>query len=205
MTRPAINPGVVDWSGENPGMYLKGSADGPFVTLISFFRVVLSPHGKGHAAFLLLDPQGAGKDASKPNVCLTDNEPLAAYLRDGFVAHFGAFRGVAGLKGCRIGPAWDFMATGDGRTTHTEWFRSHIGQVSLTWDGLGAPFIVEMPVEKSATGQHEMFSLFVEASAVRASINGKPVAGRPFPREFAGKKDSSTAFLAFSESWVRPA
>jgi hypothetical protein len=47
-----------------------------------------------------------------------------------------------------------------------------------------------------------MFSLFVESPSVRATINGKPVTGRAFPREFAGKKDSSTAFLAFSETWV---
>lgn len=40
-------PGTVDWSGENPGMYLKETQDGPFVTLLSFFRVVVSPHGRG--------------------------------------------------------------------------------------------------------------------------------------------------------------
>ena len=74
--------------------------------------------------------------------------------------------------------------------------------MSLTWEKLGAPFIVEMPKDKSATGRHEMFSLFVDCPSVRVSINGKGVAGRPFPREFAGKKDSSTAFLAFSETWV---
>jgi len=201
MTRPIINPGKVDWSGENPGMYLKETADGPFITLISFFRVVLSPHGKGHAAFMLLDPNGKGNDA-KPNVCITDNEPLAAYLRDNFVAFFGAFKGVQGLKNCRMEAGWDFMAAGDGRTTHTEWFRSNVGQVSLTWAALGAPFIVEMPKDKSATGKHEMFSLFVESPKVTATINGKSVAGKAFPREFAGKKDSSTAFLAFSETWV---
>ncbi len=48
----------------------------------------------------------------------------------------------------------------------------------------------------------EMFSLFVNASGVRVSIHGKGVAGRPFPRDVAGKA-SSTAFLAFSETWVR--
>ncbi len=202
MSRPIINPGQVDWSGENPGMYLKESADGPFVTLISFFRVVLSPHGKGHAAFMLLDPQGNGKDARKPNVCITDNEPLAIYLRDNFVAHFGAFKTAANLRATRMEAGWDFQASGDGRTTHTEWFRSTIGQVSLSWDRLGAPFIVEMPKDKSATGKHEMFSLFVESPSVRATINGNSVAGRAFAREFAGKKDSSTAFLAFSETWV---
>ena len=127
MSRPIINPGQVDWSGEHPGRYLKETADGPFVTLISFFRVVLSPHGKGHAVFMLLDPQGNGKDARKPNVCITDNEPLAAYLRDGFVSNFGAFKTAANLRATRMEPGWDFQASGDGRTTHTEWCRSAIG------------------------------------------------------------------------------
>jgi hypothetical protein len=129
MTRPAINPGKVDWSGENPGMYLKETADGPFVTLISFFRVVLSPHGK-HAAFMLLDLRASSRDPVRPNVCLTDNEPLAAYLRE--VRR--SFQCIQGATGCRAPhhPGWDFMAAGDGGTTHTEWFRSTLGQVGLT-------------------------------------------------------------------------
>lgn len=201
--RPTINPGAVDWSGENPGMYLKETADGPFVTLISFFRVVTSPHGKGHAAFILQDPRGSGKDADRPNLCITDNEPLAQYVRDGFVAKFGAFKGATGLPGVRMVPGWDFQPSGNGTTTHVEWFRSTLGQVCLTWRELSAPFMVEMPRDKSATGHHEMFSLFVDAHAVDVSINGRGVKGKPFPREFAGKSDSSTAFLAFSETWVK--
>ena len=49
MAEPIIFSGTVDWSGENPGISLKENPDGPFVTLASFFRVVLSPHGRGHA------------------------------------------------------------------------------------------------------------------------------------------------------------
>ena len=203
MTRVPINPGRVDWSGENPGMYLKESQDGAFVTLISFFRVVTSPHGKGHAAFMLLDPGGKGEDPLRPNVCLTDNEPLAEYLCRGFVSHFGAFRGVKGLDYVQYRPAWDFMPGGDGHSTHTEWFRSAIGQVNLTWSSLSEPFLVEFDQDRSATGRHEMISLFFDARRTHATINGKAVAGRPFPREFAGKKDSSTAFLAFSETWIK--
>lgn len=201
--RPAMNPGKVDWSGENPGMYLKETADGPFVTLVSFFRVVTSPHGRGHAAFILQDPHGDGRQSARPNLCITDNEPLAQYVRDGFVVNFGAFKGASGLKSCRTVPGWDFMASGDGRSVHVEWFRSTVGQVSLTWRELSAPFLVELGKDKSATGRHEMFSLFVDARAVDISINGRSeVAGKPFPREFAGKRDSSTAFLALSETWV---
>ena len=110
MARPTMNPRPVDWAGENPGMYLKARADGPFVTLVSFFRVVLSPHGKGHAAILALDPTGDGSDPARPNVCVTDNEPLAAYLRDGFAQHFLAFRGSKVLSTLKMVPGWDFVA-----------------------------------------------------------------------------------------------
>ncbi len=203
MARVPINPGAIDWSGENPGMYLKDRADGAFVSLISYFRVVHSPHGKGHAAFMLLDPYGDGRGADRPNVCLTDNEPLANYVKKGFVSFFGAFKGATGLGNVQVKPAWDFVAGGDGRSVHTEWFRSAIGQVSLSWNQLGAPFLVEFDKERSATGKHEMISLFVDSRACSATINGNPVSGKAFPREFAGKKDSSTAFLAFSETWVK--
>jgi hypothetical protein len=202
MERIPVNPGTVDWSGENPGMYLKETAEGPFVTLISFFRVVLSPRGRGHAAFIFQDPHGDGNDPRKPNVCITDNEPLARYLKDHFVAHFAAFKGVRALSHCRFEEGSGFIASGDARTTYTERFRGKGGDVSLTWEPLGDVFMVEMPKEKSVTGQHEMFSLFVNASGVRVSINGQGVAGRPVPRDMAGKA-SSTAFLAFSETWVR--
>ena len=203
MDRIPINPGRVAWSGENPGMYLKESADGPFVTLVSFFRVVLSPHGRGHAAFLFLDPHATATDAVNANVCVTDNEPLARYLKDNFLSHFAPFRGVPAVASCRFEPGRDFVATGDATKTYTERFRSERGDVSLTWEPLSDVFMVEMPKERSATGQHEMFSLFVTALGARASIHGRDVRGRPFPRDVAGKT-SSTAFLAFSETWVSP-
>lgn len=202
MERIPINPGHVDWSGENPGMYLKETADGPFVTLISFFRVVLSPHGRGHAAFLFLDPQGEGTAADRPNLCVTDNPTLARYLGEHFVKHFSAFRGVKALENYRLEPGRDFVASGDARTTYTERFRSEQGEVHLTWAPLGEAFLVEMPKALSVTGQHEMFSLFVTAAGITASVHGRKVAGKPFPREIAGK-GSSTAFLAFAETWVR--
>jgi hypothetical protein len=203
MEQTLIQPGEVDWSGENPGMYLRASAAGPFVTLISFFRVVLSPHGKGHAAFMLFDPFGDGRGADKPNLCITDNEPLAEYLRKGFVAHFGAFKGASGLERLRVVPGWDFIASGDAKSVHTEWFRSVVGQVQLTWGGLEDSYYLRLPKEKSATGKHVLLSLFVDSREAGATINGVAAPGRAFPREFAGKADASTAFLAFSETWLK--
>ena len=53
---PLLVPGQVEWSGENPGIYFKDTADGPWISLIVFFRVVLSPYGRGHALVLLEAP-----------------------------------------------------------------------------------------------------------------------------------------------------
>ena len=99
MADPIVFPGTVEWSGENPGISLKETPEGPFVALASFFRVVLSPHGRGHALVLLQSPQEAGPPAERGNFCLHDNEPLARYLVAEFVSHFGAFKVQAGLNG----------------------------------------------------------------------------------------------------------
>jgi hypothetical protein len=201
--RTPIHPGTVDWSGENPGMYLKERADGPFVTLLSFFRVVVSPHGRGHALVLLESPQ---LDTSLPealNVCVTDNEGLARWLVQNFLSSFGAFRGVPALQSMRYVPLTGAQASGDQRESYMEWVQGDGVEATLSWEQLGAPFMVELPADKSATGRHEMFSLFVEAARVTAKVNGRALRGQPVERDFAGRR-SSSAFLAFSETWVRP-
>lgn len=63
MAETILFPGRVEWSGENPGISLKEQPDGPFTVLASFFRVVLSPHGRGHALVLLQSP---GEEAPPP-------------------------------------------------------------------------------------------------------------------------------------------
>ena len=87
-------PGTVEWSGENPGISLKSDPNGPFTTLASFFRIVLSPHGRGHVLVLV---RPASEFVRTPAVCLTDNEPLARWLVQEFVTKFGAFQGIAAM------------------------------------------------------------------------------------------------------------
>ena len=41
-----ITPGVVDWTGENPGILLKNDDDS-FSAMALFFRVAWSPVGQG--------------------------------------------------------------------------------------------------------------------------------------------------------------
>jgi hypothetical protein len=120
MAEPILFPGVVEWSGENPGISLKEHADGPFVTLASFFRVVLSPFGRGHALVLLQSPQDAAPPAAQANLCLTDNERLARFLVDGFVTNFGAFKGTPGLAGLAYRKLDEVAASGDPGSVYSE-------------------------------------------------------------------------------------
>lgn len=202
MADPIVFPGTVDWSGENPGISLKETLDGPFVTLASFFRVVLSPHGRGHALVLLQSPQDASPPAERGNFCCHDNEALARYLVDGFVAHFGAFKGQAGLGGLVYRPLDRALASGDPASSYSETVMAGDLTVRLTWSGLGQPFCFALPPDQSATGRHHMPSLFVGCRDATVAVNGRVLPGKPVPREIAGQT-ITTAMLAFSETWIR--
>ena len=197
-----FNRGTVDWSGDNPGIYLKESADGPYVTLMVYFRIVLSPHGPGNAMLLIGDPQGKGS-AGAPNVFLGNNDKLSHYLFDNFCRKFGVFRGLPGMDTVAFKPLDSVTEHGD-RHSYAVDLKSGKDQVALRWGDLQAPFAADVLPARSATGHHEMYSCFVESRDASIALNGSRLKGRPFPRDFMGRPTSS-AFLAFSETWVRGA
>ncbi|MBU8537128.1 hypothetical protein [Falsiroseomonas tokyonensis] len=198
MSQTLLFPGEVEWSGENPGISLKTDPAGPFTTLASFFRVVLSPHGRGLALVLLQAPQAEDEG----NVCLTDNEPLARWLVANYVAHFGAWRGLAGLRSLRYRPLDSVATGGDASTDYSETVTAGPLTVALEWSGLGKPFCFALPPAQSATGRHHMPTVFVGCETATVTVNGQRRPGAPIPREIAGQR-ISTAMLAFSETWIR--
>jgi hypothetical protein len=202
MADAIVFPGTVEWSGENPGISLKESPDGPFVALASFFRVVLSPHGRGHALVLAQAPHEAAPSAERANVVLTDNEPLARYLVAGFLSHFAAWKALPALSGLQYRKLDSVVTSGDSTTSYSETVKAGDMTVTLTWSGLGQPFCFALPPDKSATGAHTMPSLFVGSQDASITVNGRRLSGKPAPREIAGHT-ITTAMLAFSETWLK--
>ncbi len=199
----AINfNGKVEWSGENPGISLKDNSEGPWTNLASFFRVVLSPYGRGHALVLLQSPNDANPPAGRPNVCFHDNEELARYLVKDFVSYFGAYRGLPSLANLTYRTLDSAIASGDPASTYVETVKAGDTTVTLTWSGLGKPFCFALPPDKSATGKHHMPSLFVGCEDASITVNGVALSGKPIPRDMAGHT-ITTAMLAFSETWIR--
>ena len=201
--RIPIYRGKIDWAGENPGMFLRETADGPFITMMVFFRIVISKFGRGTVLVLVEDSDRANPPDDVCNIVLADNDPLARYLVDEFCTQFGAFRGIAALDGLRYLPLTEAATSGDGLSSYKETLKSNEMTVELNWNDLGEPFAVELPTDRSATGRHEMFSMFVESHDASILVDGRRLAGKAFPRDFQGRETSS-AFLAFCEAWLLP-
>ncbi len=204
MTRVSINPGRVDWSGENPGIYLKTDPDGDYTALALFFRVVLSPYGRGHAAIVLGAPDEAKGWPHVPNFIMTDNQRMMRWIVEDWVTKMPTFVGRSGL------PAMSWLdagsverRAGDLKTSYSEILRGSGVTLEMKWQDMGPPLPVEVTKENSATKEHEMYSVFLEAKQAGIIINGTPLPGAVGDRQFFGRT-MSTAFLAFSETWVTP-
>ncbi len=197
------NPSKVEWSGDNPGIYLKEDPDGDWTALGIFFRVALSPHGAGTTMIVLEKPNEATGYPDANNICLTDNEPLTEYLIRDFMSKFPSFRGREGLGSMTYLPIDEVTTKGDLRDYRSESVISKDLEVVMTWRDLQEPFAAEVAVEISATGEHEMYSVFLEAKSAEISVNGQKFSGQITTRNFLGR-EMSTAFLAISETWLTP-
>jgi hypothetical protein len=205
MKRTSVNPGRVEWSGENPGIYLKTDNKGDYTTLALFFRVVLSRKGRGTAALVLGAPDENKGWPEVPNFILTDNQQMMRWILDGWVTKMPTFKGRAGLSGMSwLGLDSCARRPTDLKKEYTEVLNGSGLQLEMHWRELGEPIPVELNRENSATGKHEMYSVFQEAQQADIVINGTALPGGVSGREFFGRP-MSTAFLAFSETWVTPA
>lgn len=87
-----VRTGKVDWTGDNPPIYLKLDPAGDWSTLALFFRINASDYGRGHMTLVLEDPYSKIGVENPTRLCYTDNAPLARYLINDFVRKFGLFR-----------------------------------------------------------------------------------------------------------------
>ena len=200
---PAINPGKIDWSGENPGILLKEDPDGPFSAMALFFRIVFSPAGRGHALLLYENPNVEDSLPAVHNVMLSDNESLARYLMANFIGKLPSFAGAPAFKAVQYVTVDSVRSEGDPRSRYAEVVTAPGLEVRLDWDELGRPVALELPPEETGPKEHEMFTLLIESRKASIFVNGTPLPGRPVPRVQAGI-ETTTAFLYFSETWIWP-
>ena len=107
-----ITPGIVDWTGENPGILLKND-DGSFSAMALFFRVAWSKFGQGQMLLLYGTPDSDQGSDEAPNIILSDNAKLSDYLLESFVGGLPVFRDAPAFNGLKHLVAQSMQTDGD--------------------------------------------------------------------------------------------
>lgn len=179
-------------TGENNFMRLHLEENGPMTTRAGHWRILLSPVGPGHVLFLT-------SDLTDDRIRIySDNIAVARWLQDEIV-------GNAEMKDPAIPVITAaFDRSGDTSFFWTESIETEEESIELTWYDFGEPFTITIPPGSSPDRPLGWNSVFVPARRAQLTINGEVAQGRPFPEQ-RGVRLSSTAGLALSETWVRPA
>ena len=200
-----ITPGVIDWTGENPGILLQDD-NGDFSALALFFRVAWSPVGQGQVLLLLLlgSPESVEGAADATNVILSDNPEVTAFLKTNFISNLAAFANAPAYATLPEIAAQSVRTGGDPMShRYTETIAGPDLAIELVWEQLEKPRVLELSPHEVASGGQNMFSLLVPAHAAQIIVNGHLLPGKLGTRVQAGF-ESTSAFLYFSETWIIP-
>ena len=194
MTTSPIDPNQVRLTGENSFIRLSLVEGGAETTRVSHWRVLWSPGGPGHVLFIKSD------EIDDEVRIYSDNIALARWLQDeieSFLFPEFADQSLPVIDA-------EFTKSGDGRSFWTESIETDDETVALAWYDFADPYMLRVEAGSNLSRPHGVYSCFVPALKAQITINGEVTQGSAF-REMRGDKVSSTACLAWSETWVRPA
>lgn len=201
--KQGVKLGKVYLTGENPVIKLLDKPGGNVLTFASYWRIVWSPVGPGHVCYLTT---GDGKSPADLRVALTDNRKLYDYITENIMAPV-LDKAIAERPYTPVAATFDdpgrgaFSTDGATMTERRITARSNKYTVVLVWRAFGEPFQLDTPVG-GAANPFGVTSLFIPAKTASVLINDKKAAGNVYP-QMRGPAQSSSAFLAFSESWVK--
>ena len=191
MAQP-VDPNAVLMTGENS--FIRLSADGgkTHSSRVSHWRVLWCPAGAGHTLFLqspLIDNRVQ---------IYSDNMAVTRWLQKTIeTLLYPAFADSA----LPVSEA-EFARTGDPRSTATETVDSATDRIVLTWYDCIEPFVLTMA---PGMGNRPLgvFSTFFPARSAQIEMNGSFAPDQPW-LEMRGDRQSTSACLALSETWVKP-
>ena len=191
MAQP-VDPNEVLMTGENS--FIRLSADGgkTHTSRVSHWRVLWCPAGAGHAMFLQSPLIENRVQVS------SDNLAVARWLQRTIeTLLYPPFADVA----LPVFAA-QFARSGDPHSAAVETVDSALDSIVLTWHDCIEPFVLTM-----APGMGNrpigVFSTFFPAKSAQIEMNGR-FAPHSTWLEMRGDRQSSSACLALSETWVKP-
>ncbi len=189
-------------SGENPGLRLYEPDTEHLVAVASYWHCTYSPLGVGHALVLWLDsPLMSGLDAYRNGGIFTDNVPLARALVEKLTQHFPEFRGLPVTDLPYVEAVCDHTFDGRRYTAHC---RAEAVEVEVVWEDLLDQKYLNWPQFPAGPAAYDLATVICPCRMGRVTLNGIVVPGEVLQANAADGSPSSTAFLAFAESWVGP-
>ena len=188
--------------GENPAVSLFNPETKQLVAVASFWQITHSIYGPGSALVLWLAENALPGSQFSPSGIFSDNIPLAKLLVNSLTRHFSEFRtfDVAAL------PYIDAMCrqTHNGTGNYTVNCQAETLRVVVEWTDILDPkmfFIQKLPVGENT---FDLINVTCPCRSGSISIAGVPVPGEIQVTTEADGDVSSTAFLAFAETWLGP-
>ncbi len=192
MAQQPVDPNNVVMTGENSFIRLSPDGGKTHTTRVSHWRVLWCPAGAGHAMFM-----------QSPLIqnrvqIYSDNMAVARWLqREIETLLYPAFADISL-------PVIDaqFSRTGSPHSSSVETVDSAVDSIVLTWHDCIEPFVLTM-----APGMGNrpigVYSTFFPAKSAQIEMNGQ-FAPHATWLEMRGDRQSSSACLALSETWVKP-
>lgn len=191
----------VFFSGENPGISLYVPGTEHVVAVASYWHCTDSPWGVGHALVLWLDTKTAPSPHVGQGGVFTDNLHLAQILVKDLTRYFPEFQDAP----------TETLAYAEALCEHTfEGARYRVicqtaeTKIEIEWaDMLDRKQVIwpQFPAGKAA---YDLTTVICPCRVGRIQINGNLVQGEVKTAQTAAEPPSSTAFLAFAETWIGP-
>jgi hypothetical protein len=192
MSLSLVDPNRVYLVGENCILRLQHEQDGVDEATCSFWRVLVSPQGPGHALF------ARAEILSGEVRIYSDNGALVRWLQTFELL----MRPYFADKATPITQA-QFHRKRETAQSYCEVVISEHCTLHLQWDDLGAPFMTRLEPNNEFVGIWSVYSCLVPARSARFEADGLRATGRAFPDTVAGHL-TSTSFLALGETWLYP-
>ncbi len=189
---PPVDPNEVMMTGENSFIRLSPDGGTTLSDRASHWRVLWCPAGGGHALFLT-SPLTEGRVR-----IWSDNIAVARWLQRSiesllFPAFADTALPVTAARFERHGGPW---------SSATESVIAADTRITLSWYDTVEPFVLNSP---PGFGNRPIgvFSTFFPARGAQIEIDGRVATGQVWA-EMRGDRQSSSACLAWSETWVKP-
>ena len=193
MSRPISNPGTLMWTGQHWINYLREPGEETNSGMVSLWHTHYCPLGEGTAVFI--DIQG---DSGFRGVC-TDNRDIA-----GFIQNWMSGRGGLYAMGLPVLDA-EIRREGDVLAVPSWVIETEADRIEAVWSHLLPPVILDGPAPKFSEDR-DVYSLLFFAEEAGISLNGKPVAGKPYVTDIWKPSiggDRSSCVFALSETFIQ--